>query len=317
MDRREVCEKQPSVNVIFAVLLSFATVIAAAAPSRTPRAPSPAAKSSAPLSKYQREQLVKYNNSAPADRYFGRMKMSYLGINNTFRDAAITSGDHTTNASIVNKVEFADDALQQWGRLFPRDPQLARSYYLAIRAQEKIWLKPNQERAWTYMNRIAAVFPTSYFGKVIKKDIAIGFTEHYYADALPCATPTPEPTVAVTPEAAVAVTEAPRGRGRSRATPTPEPTATPTPEPTATPTPTPQPSPVVIGKGLKLQIETPGCVLPPTPSPSPTPMPTASPVAPSPDSPVPSPIASPALPIASPALPVASPIVSAKPSPRP
>jgi hypothetical protein len=298
MDTGAFREKQSSVNVIAVVMLGIATVVAAA-PSGTPKVRPAAEKSPAPLSRYERERLEKYNNSAPADRYFGKMKISFLGMNNTFRDAAIMSGDHTVSPSIVSKVEFADDALQEWARRFPRDPQLARTYYLAIRADQKIWLKHNQERAWTYMNRIASTFPTSYFGKVIKKDIAIGFTEHYYADAVPCPTPTPspEPTVAVAPSPTV--TEPPRGK--SRATPTPVPTATPTPEPTPTPVPTapPRPAPQTIGKGLKLQIETQACVAPPTPTPSPSP--TALPTAPPASSP------------ASPAVPV----VSAAPSPRP
>jgi hypothetical protein len=285
------------VNVIAVVMLGIATVVAAA-PSGTPKPRPPAEKSPAPLSRYQRERLEKYNNSAPADRYFGKMKISFLGMNNTFRDASIMAGDHTVNPSIAGKVEFADDALQEWARRFPRDPQLARTYYLAIRADQKIWIRHNQERAWTYMNRIASTFPTSYFAKVIKKDIAIGFTEHYYADPVPCPTPTPspEPTVAVAPTPAV--TEPPRGR--SRATPTPMPTATPTPEPTPTPMPTipPRPAPETIGKGLKLQIEPQACVPAPTPSPSPTPLETVTAA--------PSPAASPALPV-----------VSGPPSPRP
>jgi hypothetical protein len=305
MDTRAVREKQTSVNVIAVVMLGIATVVAAA-PTGTPKVRPAAEKPPAPLSRYQRERLENYKNSAPADRYFGRMKISYLGMNNTFRDAAITSGDHTVNSAIASKVEFADDALQDWSRRFPHDPQLARTYYLAIRADEKIWLKHNQERAWTYMNRIVSTFPTSYFAKVIKKDIAIGFTEHYYADAVPCPTPTPtpEPTVAVTPSPAV--TEPPRGK--SRAKPTPEPTATPTPEPTPTPVPTapPRPAPETIGKGLKVQIETQACVAPPTPTPSPSP--TVLPTAP----PEPSAPAAPASPGAP-----EPPAVSAAPSPRP
>ncbi len=219
------------------------------------------------------------------------MKLSFLGINNTFRDAAITAGDHTVDPAIVNKVEFADDALRDWTNHFPHDPQLARTYFLAIDIHRKIWLKPNQEKAWTYINRITTQFPTTYFGKLIKKDIAIGFTEHYYADAVPCPTPVPTPTPPprATPTPAVVATAAPRkGPARARTTPTPRPTATPTPEPTATPSPepTPVPTPRVIAKGLKVQIETPACVPPPAPSPSSTP--TSSP-APAPAIPAASP----------------------------
>jgi hypothetical protein len=39
---------------------------------------------------------------APADRYFGRLKMSYLGINNTFKDAAVAAGNFTTDLGIIS-----------------------------------------------------------------------------------------------------------------------------------------------------------------------------------------------------------------------
>jgi len=115
--------------------------------------------------------------SAPADEYFGRMKMSFLGMNNTFRDAAITAGDHTTAPAIVAKVALAEDALEAWSKKYPRDPQLARTYYLATQVDRKIWIKANQEQAWIYLNRIAKVFPATYFGKTVKRSLAVGFTE--------------------------------------------------------------------------------------------------------------------------------------------
>jgi hypothetical protein len=251
------------VNVIALIMLAVMGLLAAATPAPKAKDPAPAAKTKAspPLSKYQRERLEEFKNSAPADRYFGKMKMSYLGINNTFHDAAIMSGSHTTDHGIVTKVALADDALDDWARRFPHDPQLARTYFLAIRSEQKIWLQQNQQRAWIYMNRIVQLFPTTYFGKLVKKDMVIGFTEHYYGEPQACPTPAAAPVVAV---ATPAATEAPR-RGRDKATPTPEPTATPTPEPTATPV--PQPTAHVIAKGLKAQEEIPPCV-PPAPNPA-------------------------------------------------
>jgi hypothetical protein len=238
-----------------------------AAPATPAKAPTPAPKtkaeakttSSSALSKYQRERLEAFKNSAPADEYFGKMKMSYLGMNNTFHDATIMSGLHTTNPGIISKVAFAEDALADWERRYPHDPQLARTYYLAIRSEQRIWLEPNQQRAWIYMNRIVKVFPNSYFAKQVKKDMAIGFTEHYYGEAQMCATPAPAVAVAsATP------TEDPRrGRGKEAAA-TPQPTTAPTPEPTPSTAPTPR----VLAKGLKAQVETPPCV-PPAPATNP------------------------------------------------
>lgn len=271
-------------------LLSVA--VAAASTSTKPVAPVPA-KSAAPVSKYERAHRDLMNISAPADEYFGRMKMSFLGIDNTLRDASKTAGEHTTDPSVVAKVALAEDALKDWERRYPRDPQLGRSYYFAISVEKKIWVKANQDQAWSYMNRIAEVFPNTYFGKLVKREIALGFTEHYYAEAVACPTPsptaTPEPTRVPLPVATVTV--APRtSRGRPAATPSPVPTPmpTPTPSPTPDPTPTPSPAPTQVAKGLKAQVLTPPCVEPPSPSPVPTATPAAVTPAPASASPVPS-----------------------------
>jgi len=267
------------VLAVSAVTISVLSLLAAAPSDPLPSA-TPPPRAPVPLSKYQRARREQFRNSAPADRYFGRLKLSFLGINNTFRDAAISAGDHTVDPSIVNKVMSADDALGDWAAHFPHDPQLARSYFLAIEIHRRIWLKPNQEKAWIYINRIRALFPTTYFGKLLKKDMELGFTEHYYSDAAPCPTPTltPEPAPPATSTPNVAASAAPRkGPPRTRASATPEPTPTPTAVPTATPSPKPTaaPTPHIVAKGLKVQIETPACTMPP-PSPTPTPMPAAS-----------------------------------------
>ena len=187
--------------LIFAVLCGLAG-------SGTPL-PAPAAD--APLTKYQREQLRRFKDSAPADHYFGRLKMSFLGVNNTLRFEALRAGDHTIDPSIVNKVNYADDSLQAWAAEYPRDPQLAHSYFLAVLVYQKIWTKPAQERAWAYMQLILAKYPETYFAKRVRNDIAAGFTERYYADPLPCPTPLPS------------------------ATPPPSPIPSPAPSPTASP----------------------------------------------------------------------------------
>jgi cell division septation protein DedD len=220
------------------------------------------------LSKWQQHQLENYKNSAPADEYFGRSKMSYLGMNNTFRDSAISSGDHTTDTNLINKVALAEEALEAWARKYPHDPQLARTYYLATLVDRKIWVKGNQERAWIFFNRLIHDFPDTYFGKVLKRDLAIGYTEHYYAPAQPCATPSPSPTPTSTDASAPTA---------ALPTDTPSPVASPTAEPS--PTPSPGPVETTIAKGLRVQIIPQACVPPPTPSPSPSPTPTPTPAA--------------------------------------
>ena len=191
--------------------------------------------------------------SAPGDEYFGRLKLSYLGINNTFRDESIRAGAYTTDSHIISQVDFAEDALRVWANHYPKDPQLARSYFMAYTMYRKIWTEPGQTKAWQYLHIIEQRFPSSYFGKLVKKDL-IGFTEHYFMEPQPC--PSVEPSQSPLP-------------GGRRPPPTPSPT--PSPVPTVTPSPVPgQPAVEVLPVP---------CYTPIPPTPSPTPVPTIGPSA--------------------------------------
>lgn len=217
-------------------------------------------------SKWQLHEQELFKNSAPADEYFGRLKMSYLGMNNTFRDSAISAGEHTTDGRIVGKVALAEDALEDWARKYPRDPQLARTYFLALQIERKLWLKPDQDRAWVVLNRLARDFAPTYFGKLAKRDLAVGFTEHYYALPVPCPTPTATPS---------AVPTASGDESAVDAAATPAPSASPTVAPTASPA--PGPLETTLSRGLHAEVLPQPCVPPPTPSPSPSPPPSPSP----------------------------------------
>jgi hypothetical protein len=242
----------------FAALALSALTVAAAVPA--PVTPPPHAPT----------RVVDF---APADRYFGRMKMSFLGINNTFRDAAIMSGPHTTESGIVNKVAFADEALNDWAQRFPHDAQLARSYYLAIRAEQKLWVKEYQEKAWVYMNRIVELYPTSYFAKVIRKDIAIGFTQHYFAApviCVPSASPAPAPTPVQRGKKLKVQVETPP------CIPPPTPSPSPSPTPAATESPSPEASAGASASASATGTATPtdASAAPASPVPTPTVSPT-------------------------------------------
>jgi hypothetical protein len=218
----------------------------------------PANPCASKTSKFARAQCESYTRSAPGDEYFGRMKLSYLGINNTFRDEAVRAGAYTTEAGLISRVNFADEALRAWAAKYPGDPQLSRSYFLGIQVMRKIYTQPAQDRAWQIMQILTKAFPSSYFGKVMARSLKVGFTEHYFAVPLPC--PSPQPT------------SAPGARAR------PTPTPSPTPEPSPTPTPAPnQPKVVVL---------TPPCVIV-TPSPAPTLVPVPAPSGTPPNWPLP------------------------------
>jgi hypothetical protein len=266
------------------------SVDAAASGKPAPTKPAPKDACASKPSKFQQQQCREFTHSAPGDEYFGRMKMSYLGINNTFRDETIRSGSFTTSPGVITTLNFADQALHAWANKYPGDPELARSYFLAIGAYSKVYTQPAQDKAWQYMHILATQFPQSYFGKQVEKNLAVGFTERYFTDPVPCATPTDAPTPDVLPN------------GKLAPTPLPTDTPSPTPEPTASPTPAPgQP---------KVLIFTPPCV-------AATPEPTLEPAAPTPNAtPVTGPAITPAPLPASTAEPSAQPPV-AQPTPTP
>lgn len=229
-----------------AVVLGLsASVAAAPATHKDPKKTVAGSTNKGPkLSKWQQHVLEALKESAPGDEYFGRMKMSYLGINNTFHDDAIRAGAYTTDPHLISSVSFADDALNAWAKKYPNDPQLARSYFLAFQMYRKVWTQQYQQKAWNYAQIVIAKWPSSYFGKALKKDLAIGYTEHYFATPVACESLTITASSSASPSAS--------------------------PSPTPSPTPTPAPLP---GQP-KVDILPVPCI---TPTPSPTPLATGSP----------------------------------------
>jgi hypothetical protein len=241
MARRCHEEIRPSVrrlSILFAVLAlaSSGLLLPAQSPAEDASgSPTPPPKQNCgqTKSKYQKLQCDNYNNSAPGDEYFGRDKESYLGIENTFRDGYIRAGDNTTDPRVISTLNRASDALVVWSTRYPKDPELARAYYLGIRVYTKVYTQSGQQTAWQYMQTIVRKFPHTYFGKTINASLSKGdFTEHWYADAVPCPMPgaTADPTATPAPPAkgqpAVELIEPPCTQF---ATDTPE--ATPTPVP--------------------------------------------------------------------------------------
>jgi hypothetical protein len=217
------------------IALLLAGIIVAAAPTSKPTA--------APhLSKYEQQRLENEKHSAPADEYFGKMKLSYLGIDNTFRDQSVRAGSHTTDSSVIGKADWAADALRDWQRKYPKDPQLARSLFLGSQTYLKIWTKDGQEQAASYLIELQTKFPSTYFGKQAKSELHKGLTMHVQEATPPCIVlsntvmPTPVPVPTPNPKYNIKVSvEKAEGCYSTTATPPPGGLlqgATPTPTPT-------------------------------------------------------------------------------------
>jgi len=67
---------------------------------------------------------------APADEYFGRARLSVLGVANIIRDSGARLDEGAVPPSMVDgPLSFVDDAIRDWERQFPRDPWIARDLY--------------------------------------------------------------------------------------------------------------------------------------------------------------------------------------------
>ena len=70
---------------------------------------------------------------APADEYFGRQKLSILGINNIMHDTKLReSYDPAHAADNYTKLSSAEDALEDWAAKYPEDTWLpGKAYYMS------------------------------------------------------------------------------------------------------------------------------------------------------------------------------------------
>lgn len=60
---------------------------------------------------------------APADEYFGRLKMSILGIRNQLRDLEMKSAWRGENkGALLGEASFIEDAMREWSAKYPADP---------------------------------------------------------------------------------------------------------------------------------------------------------------------------------------------------
>jgi hypothetical protein len=101
---------------------------------------------------------------APADRYFGRMKMSILGIRNSLKDLTQVAELRPQEAgNVYHKAVLVEDALRDWQRHFPRDPWIPRYTYALAQLYGKLHTNAARMRANLTYHWLGATYPTSQF----------------------------------------------------------------------------------------------------------------------------------------------------------
>jgi hypothetical protein len=153
-------------TVISLVALSASAASAAGTP-KPAATKAPAAKPIIP-----HVVFLKYK-VAPADEYFGRLKLSILGIRNTIKDMGYkVDVDPVHGNSIMNAVALTEDAMHDWEKKYPLDSWIPP----AILSLERLYAKVDSDEARAHakftMAWLVKDYPKTAPGKIGKKELA-------------------------------------------------------------------------------------------------------------------------------------------------
>jgi len=145
-------------------LAALATTSASASPSPAPKKPA------APASKHV---AVKRPVPAPADEYFGKLKLSILGIRNTIKDVgANIDVDASRAPGLMSKADFTEDAIHDWERHYPTDTWLPKTIFALERMYAKIDSDDGRRRSMAAMLWLVHDYPNSWYGKTGRTELA-------------------------------------------------------------------------------------------------------------------------------------------------
>ena len=108
-----------------------------------------------------------FANLAPADRYFGRLKMSILGVRNSIKDLSARADAHPEDAEhVFDKAVLVEDALRDWNAHFPRDPWIPRYAYSLAQLYGKLDMDDARVRKNDMYDWLVASYPESEYAQL-------------------------------------------------------------------------------------------------------------------------------------------------------
>jgi hypothetical protein len=163
---------------------------------------------------------VKKTAAAPADEYFGPLKLSPLSVRTSIDKLgrayqARTKSDH----DILHQAADLETALRLWRHQYPRDPWLAPTAYHLAQLYAEVQTPEARKHATAMLKYVDAYFGSSRYGHDARLRLAQGFP------ALEAESPVqPSPAPSAVLDASATASPAPAGSGVP-ATPAATPTA--------------------------------------------------------------------------------------------
>ena len=107
------------------------------------------------------------SNLAPADRYFGRLKMSILGVRNSLKDLSARADAHPEDAEhVYDKAVLVEDALHDWQKHYPRDPWIPKYAYSLAQLYGKLDFDDARVRKNDTLDWLIATYPESEYAQL-------------------------------------------------------------------------------------------------------------------------------------------------------
>jgi len=118
-------------------------------------------------------RLAALRQLAPADEYFGQLKLSILGIKNTIKDLGLRYDvNHDIAKQTIASAAFTESAIRDWEHKYPHDREVPRAMYFLQRLYAHIVYDQSQLKAKATAAWLFADYPKSPQAKVLKKAIA-------------------------------------------------------------------------------------------------------------------------------------------------
>lgn len=110
---------------------------------------------------------------APADEYFGRMKMSVLEITNHVRDSETRIANDPAHASSqYNMLSWTQDAVEDWARKYPADNWIPSREYRLSHLFWKMHTPEGNKAAERARKVLFKLFPKNHYAVVARKETA-------------------------------------------------------------------------------------------------------------------------------------------------
>lgn len=204
---------------------------------------------------------------APADEYFGPLKLSLIGMQNSIRDLGRRYDvNHDISKQTFASAQLVERSIRDWAKKYSKDDQLPRVVYGLQRLYTKVLSQESRDRAGVIASWLRHDFARSPQAKQLVKTLAL---EHLAPIPQPTATPAPTPLAG--PYQSIFGPAYPSEFGPAQAPPSVPPTASPAiaPRPSSVPTSMPAPLP----SSLPAPVPTSSATSTPTSTVAPTPRP--------------------------------------------